>query len=221
MYPCPRLFPEAASAGGSSEMFRSQRRTLVGHNASWNGCYWFTYRAGVEFPTRTWAMGCRSLSPQNVSLEKVLPLDYSTILLPPVVGVCSTPVCRNEQVAILQLQSPTLSALRELERTGTTMESNVQLRLVVHMWWLPYEYHGVRGACKRWCTGSVTSGDPQIIVQFDGSAHQTSQVGGAGAALLQFDGNGLALLDWDACDIVAEANGADLAEPPHCWWAAF
>ena len=43
----------------------------------------------------------------------------------------------------------------------------------------------------------ATGGDPQIIVQFDGSAHRTSQVGGAGAALLQFDGNGLALLDWD------------------------
>ena len=64
----------------------------------------------------------------------------------------------------------------------------------------------------------VTGGDPQIIVQFDGSAHRASQVGGAGAALLQYDGNGLALLDWDArvlpkCadNIVAEASGADLA----------
>ena len=77
-------------------------------------------------------------------------------------------------------------------------------------------------ACRELVKGDVlvpaTGGDPQIIVQFDGSAHRTSQVGGAGAALLQFDGNGLALLDWDArvlpkCadNIVAEANGADLA----------
>ena len=65
---------------------------------------------GVEFPTRTWAMGCCSLSAQQVSLEKVLPLDYSTILLPPLVGVCSVPVIRNEQVAVLPLQSPILSA---------------------------------------------------------------------------------------------------------------
>ena len=71
---------------------------------------------GVEFPTRTWAMGCCSLSVQQVSIEKVLPLDYSTILLPPLVGVCSVPVSRNEQVAVLPLQSPILSALRELER---------------------------------------------------------------------------------------------------------
>ena len=85
---------------------------------------------GVEFPTRTWAMGCCSLSAQQVSIEKVLPLDYSTILLPPLVGVCSVPVSRNEQVAVLPLQSPILSVLRELERTGTNMESNVQLRLM-------------------------------------------------------------------------------------------
>ena len=64
----------------------------------------------------------------------------------------------------------------------------------------------------------VTRGDPQIIVQFDGSAHSAGQVGGVGAALLQYDGNGLVLLDWNArvlpkCadNIVAEANGADLA----------
>ena len=65
---------------------------------------------GVEFPTRTWAMGCCSLSAQKVAVEKVLPLDYSTMLLPPVVGVCS---CPNEQVAVLPLQSPILAALRE------------------------------------------------------------------------------------------------------------
>ena len=66
---------------------------------------------GVEFPTRTWAMGCCSLSVQQVSIEKVLPLYYSTIVLPPLVGVCSVPVSRNEQVAVLPLQSPILSHL--------------------------------------------------------------------------------------------------------------
>ena len=174
---------------------------------------------GVEFPTRTWAMGCCSLSVQQVSIEKVLPLDYSTIVLPPLVGVCSVPVSRNEQVAVLPLQSPILSALRELERTGTNMESNVQLRLTRCSCG---EYHMCVTACRELVKGDVlvpaTGGEPQIIVQFDGSAHRTSQVGGAGAALLQFDSNGLALLDWDArvipkCadNIVAEANGADLA----------
>ena len=174
---------------------------------------------GVEFPTRTWAMGCCSLSAQKVAIEKVLPLDYSTMLLPPVVGVCSVPVGQNEQVAVLPLQSPILAALRELERTGANMESNVQLRLVRCTCG---EYHVCLTAIRELLEGDVlvpaTSVEPQIIVQFDGSAHRTSQVGGAGAALLQFDGTGLALLDWDArvlpkCadNIVAEANGADLA----------
>ena len=154
---------------------------------------------GVEFPIRTWAMGCCSLSAQQVSLEKVLPLDYSTLLLPPLVGVCSMPVSQNEQVAVLPLQSPILSALRELERTGTNMESNVQLKLTRCSCG---EYHMCITACRELIKGDVLvpdkGGDPKIIVQFDGSAHRESQVGGAGAALLQFDGNGLALLDWDA-----------------------
>ena len=173
---------------------------------------------GVEFPIRTWAMGCCSLSAQQVSLEIVLPLDYSTLLLPPLVGVCSMPVSQNAQVAVLPLQSPILSALRELERTGTNMESNVQLKLTRCSCG---EYHMCITACRELIKGDVLvpdkEGDPKIIVQFDGSARE-SQVGGAGAALLQFDGNGVALLDWDArvlpkCadNIVAEANGADLA----------
>ena len=174
---------------------------------------------GVEFPTRTWAMGCCSLSAHQVLLEKVLPLDYSTLLLPPLVGVCLMPINRNEQVAVVLLQSPILAALRELERTGTNMESNVQLKLKRCSCG---KYHMCITACRELIKGDVlvpvTGGDPQIIVQFDGSAHRASQVGGAGAALLQYDGNGLALLDWNArvspkCadNIVAEANGADLA----------
>ena len=174
---------------------------------------------GVEFPTRTWAMGCRSLSAHQVMLEKVLPLDYSTLLLPPLVGVCLMPINCNEQVAVVPLQSPILAALREIERTGTNMESNVQLKLKRCSCG---EYHMCITACRELIKGDVlvpvTGGDPQIIVQFDGSAHRASQVGGAGAALLQYDGNGLALLDWDArvlpkCadNIVADANGADLA----------
>ena len=59
---------------------------------------------------------------------------------------------------------------------------------------------------------------PRIIVQFDGSAHRNWQVGGAGAALLQVESNGVSLLDWGAralpkCadNIVAETYGSDLA----------
>ena len=132
----------------------------------------------IELGARTWAMGCCSLSAQKVAVEKVLPLDYSTMLLPPLVGICSVPVGPNEQVAVLPLQSPILAALRELERTGANMESNVQLRLTRCTCG---EYHMCLTACRELVKGDVlvpaTGGDPQIIVQFDGSAHRTSQVG--------------------------------------------
>ena len=164
-------------------------------------------------------MGCGSLSAHQVLLEKVFPLDYSTLLLPPFVGVCLMPINRNEQVAVVPQQSSILAALRELERTSTKMEGNVQLKLKRSSCG---EYHMCITACRELIKGDVLvpvrGKDPQIIVQFDGSAHRASQVGGAGAALLQYDDNGLALLDWDvrvspkcADNIVAEANGADLA----------
>ena len=172
----------------------------------------------VEFSTRTWAMECCSLSVHQVLLEKVLSLDYSTLLLPLFV-VCLMSINRNEQVAVVPLQSSILAALRELERTSTNMEGNVQLKLKRCSCG---KYYMCITACRELIKGDVlvpvTGRDPLIIVQFDGSAHRTSQVGGAGAALLQYDGNGLVLLDWNArvlpkCadNIVAEANGADLA----------
>ena len=52
-------------------------------------------------------------------------------------------------------------------------------------------------ASRKLLEGDVlvsAGGDPRIIVQFDGSAHRTSQIGGAGAALLQFDGTVVSLL---------------------------
>ena len=145
---------------------------------------------GVEFPTRTWAMGCRSLSAHQVMFEKVLPLDYSTLLLPPLVGVCLMPIKPNEQVAMVPLQSPILAALRELERTGTNMESNVQLKLKRCSCG---EYHMCITAHRELIKGDVlvpvTGGDPLIIVQFDGSAHRASQAQG----LLSYNMMGMAL----------------------------
>ena len=174
---------------------------------------------GLEFPTGKLDTGCHSLSAQKVALKKVMPLDYSTMHLPPVVGVSTVPITDKEQVAVLPLKSPITAALMELKRIGTNIESNVQLRLVRCTCG---EYHVCLTSIRQLCEGDVVvpdvSGDPQIIVQFDGSAHRMSQAGGAGAAPLQVDGNGIALLDWEAraipnCadNIVAEAHGADLA----------
>ncbi len=56
------------------------------------------------------------------------------------------------------------------------------------------------------------------IVQFDGSAHRTERIGGAGAVLLSVSSRGFQLLTWGAValtackdNIVAEAHGAELA----------
>lgn len=174
---------------------------------------------GIDIPNRARATGCCSLSAHKVALQKVLPLEYSTMHLPPVVGVCVEPCGHNEQVAMLPLRSPITAALVELERTGGSIESNVQMRLVNCNCG---EYHVCLTTSRELLEGDVlvpdVCCDPQIIVQFDGSAHRKSQIGGAGAALLQVDGNGLSLLDWEAralpkCadNIVAEAHGAELA----------
>ncbi len=64
----------------------------------------------------------------------------------------------------------------------------------------------------------ANSCSPRILVKFDGSAHRSRRIGGAGAALLQVESTGVSLLDWGApalpnCadNIVAETYGADLA----------
>ena len=174
---------------------------------------------GIEFPKELGATGCCSLSAQKVTLQKVLPLDYSTMHLPPVVGISVEPFKQDEQVAVLPMSSPITAALIELRHIVTGMESNVHMRLAMCKCG---EYHVFLTASRALCQGDVllpeTTCEPQIIVQFDGSAHRRSQIGGAGAALLQVDGTGISLLDWEAralpkCvdNIVAEAHGAELA----------
>ena len=39
-------------------------------------------------------------------------------------------------------------------------------------------------------------GQPKLMAQFDGSAHRSRKIGGAGAALFQVDSTGMTLLDW-------------------------
>ena len=61
-------------------------------------------------------------------------------------------------------------------------------------------------------------GQPKLMAQFDGSAHRSRHIGGAGAALFQVDSTGMTLLDWGSqalpnCvdNIIAEGKGACLA----------
>ena len=82
---------------------------------------------GFEVYTGKFATGCPSLHDQNITTTKVLPLDYSTMHLPPVVGICATPIEANEPVAVLPIKSPIMAVLLELQRSGMPGESNVRV----------------------------------------------------------------------------------------------
>ena len=139
--------------------------------------------------------------------------------LPPIVGVCRDDILKGTQFAVLPLNSPVVSALREMEVATPSMQSNVQVSLASCQCGA---FHVSLMSTADLCCGDTlvptNSCLPRIIVQFDGSAHRNQRVGGAGAALLQVESNGVSLLDREAralptCadNIVAETYGADLA----------
>ena len=126
---------------------------------------------------------------------------------------------KDTEFAVLALNSPIVSALKEMEGTPPSMQSNVQVRLVACQCGA---FHVSLTSLTDLCCGDTlvpaNSCSPRVIVQFDGSAHRDQRIGGAGAALLQVESNGISLLDWGArsrpdCadNIVAETHGADLA----------
>ena len=153
-----------------------------------------------------------------VGARRILPLDYSTMHLPPIVGVSMREIPKDTEFAVLALNSPIVSALKEMEGAPPSMQSNVQVRLIACQCGA---YHVSLTSMTDLCCGDTlvpaNSCSPRVIVQFDGSAHRDRRIGGAGAALLQVESNGISLLDWGArslpnCadNIVAETHGADL-----------
>ena len=84
----------------------------------------------VPFPMSLGASGRCSLCSDKVAVQRILPLEYSTMHLPPFVGVCTTGVPCNDQVAVLPLSSAVAAALKEMESSNLTMQSNVTVGLV-------------------------------------------------------------------------------------------
>ena len=136
-----------------------------------------------------------------------------------VVGVCQEKVEAGDRLAVLPLNSPVVAAIREMEGLVVPMQGNVKTTIVMCQCG---SLHALVHSSADLCPGDIlvpsNACEPHIMVQFDGSAHRNRGVGGAGAALLQVECSGLALLDWEAqalpvCadDIVAETHGADLA----------
>ena len=79
----------------------------------------------VEFPVHGEGLGRCNLNDTLVGARRILPLDYSTMHLPPIVGVCRDDILKGTQFAVLPLNSPVMSALREMEVAAPSMQSNV------------------------------------------------------------------------------------------------
>ena len=160
-----------------------------------------------------------TLDDTQVGVQRILPLDYSTMHLPPIVGICQEKVEAGNQLAVLPLNSPIVAAVREMEGLAIPMQGNVKMTIITcQCGSLHVLLHSSADLCRGDILVPRNTCEPHIMVQFDGSAHRTRGVGGAGAALLQVECSGLALLDWGAqalpvCadNIVAETHGADLA----------
>ena len=173
----------------------------------------------VDFPRCKGTSGRCTLDDTQVGVQRILPLNYSTMHLPPIVGICQEKVEAGDQLAVLPLNSPIVAAVREMEGLAIPMQGNVKTTIIMCQCG---SLHVLLHSSADLCPGDIlvpsNACEPRIMVQFDGSAHRTRGVGGAGAALLQVECSGLALLDWGAqalpvCadNIVAETHGADLA----------
>ena len=88
------------------------------------------FYTSVEFPVRGAAPGRCSLCANQVGIQRILPLDYSTMHLPPLVGITSAEAQKGSQVAVLPLNSPVVAAMKEMEVSALSMQCNVEVSLV-------------------------------------------------------------------------------------------
>ena len=173
----------------------------------------------VPFPKTLQANPACTLNISKIDLQRVLPFTYDTLHVPPLVAVATEEVQAGEQVATLPLDSLYTAALNVLINAPIGKPKNVDLQLYYCQCG---KYH-VRVLALSPIIGSdmlvpTGFGQPKLMAQFDGSAHRSRHIGGAGAALFQVDSTGMTLLDWGSqalpnCvdNIIAEGKGACLA----------
>ena len=156
---------------------------------------------------------------EQISLQRVLPVDIETMHLPPIVCTLKAAGATGDCVALLPLSSSASAILRDMQLNPPEMERNVTLSMT---YCTCDEYHIQVTLTTECAAGDLLVpcqfGDPKIFVQFDGFAHQDAGIGGAGAGLYEISAHGLQLLDWGSVaipqckdNIVAEVLGADLA----------
>ena len=173
----------------------------------------------VPFPKTLQANSACTLNISKIDLQRVLPFTYDTLHVPLLVAVATEEVQAGEQVATLPLDSLYTAALNVLINAPIGKPKNVDLQLYYCQCG---KYH-VRVLALSPIIGSdmlvpTGFGQPKLMAQFDGSAHRSRHIGGAGAALFQVDSTGMTLLDWGSqalpnCvdNIIAEGKGACLA----------
>ena len=172
----------------------------------------------VPFPKVQQSNPVCTVDMSKLDLQRVLPFTYDTLHAPPMVTVATTDIQAGEQVAILPLDSLYTASLNVLINAPIGRQKNVDFQL---HYCQCGKYH-VKVLALSSVLGSdmlvpAGFGQPKLMAQFDGSAHRSRKIGGAGAALFQVDSTGMTLLDWGSqalpkCidNIVAEGKGACL-----------
>ena len=153
------------------------------------------------------------------------PLHIASAMAP--ARVCMSPsAIENKQiVAVVPLGSETLQLAQQSVLQGTGISPNVALATFICECG---DYHCRIVALKPIGAQEILSSYIQptrttLLVQFDGSCHTDKGTGGAGAALLELQKEGLTLLKWKAValprcpdNIYAEAMSADVATDLLC-----
>ena len=153
------------------------------------------------------------------------PLHISYALAPARVCFTREAVEANQTFAVVPLGSEPLHLIQQTIQVGTGISPNVSLSTFQCKCG---DYHCRITALQPIGTDEVlssclSSDKTTLLVQFDGSCHADTGTGGAGAALLELQREGLTLLKWRAValpscpdNIFAEAVSANLATDLLC-----
>ena len=165
------------------------------------------------------------LDSSNLSCQDKSPLHISCALAP--ARICSVvePVDAGQILGVVQLGSEHIHLIQQSIQVGTGITPNAKIS--------PFycqcaEYH-----CQITATIPIGAGEilcscteeekGSLLVQFDGSCHADRGVGGAGAAVLEVQSQGLTLIRWRAValpncpdNIFVEAMSADIGTDLLC-----
>ena len=160
-----------------------------------------------------------SLDHSNSCLAGTAPITLQALHQAPLQLVLLQRLEQGDTIAKVDINSDFAAPLVATEATHPHLECNC--KIVVYKCDCG-NFHTRMDALSRVGPGEILTANTDTanttIVQFDGSAHRTEGVGGAGAALLRVGPRGFHLLRWGSLslhpckdNIVAEAYGAELA----------